>query len=321
MTETSARLSFTAVVVIVTDTGPHILTVSHGSDQRLGLPEHPFILERHRTFEKGVRDSVADAANLSLGYVEQLYTFGDRGRVPNDGTASERAITVGYVALTRLPGSLDVSDHWHDWYSYFPWEDWRDGRPAVIDGLIKPKLTNWIEDAENIQQRLAREQRVLLCFGASENETDQQWNNERVLERYELLYSANMLPESRIHKGLPTFDLPTALGRSMILDHRRILATAMSRIRGKIKYRPVIFELVPKHFTLFYLQRVVESLTGNLLHKQNFRRLVETQGLVDRTRTFETNKRGRPAKLFQFRSTVELERPAPGVRSGYRVQL
>ena len=71
------------------------------------------------------------------------------------------------------------------------------------------------------------------------------------------------------------------LGRPMMFDHRRILATAMSRLRGKLKYRPVIFELMPESFTLFDLQRVVEAILGSYLHKQNFRRLVENAGLVE----------------------------------------
>ena len=66
-------------------------------------------------------------------------------------------------------------------------------------------------------------------------------------------------------------------------DHRRILATGIARLRAKIKYRPVVFELMPPPFTLLQLQRAVEALAGRLLHKQNFRRLIEQQGLVEET--------------------------------------
>jgi hypothetical protein len=66
----------------------------------------------------------------------------------------------------------------------------------------------------------------------------------------------------------------------MRFDHRRILATAMGRLRAKLKYRPVIFELMPPCFTLTELQRTVEAISGRRLHKQNFRRLVETGALV-----------------------------------------
>jgi hypothetical protein len=99
----------------------------------------------------------------------------------------------------------------------------------------------------------------------------------------------------------------------MALDHRRILATALGRLRGKLKYRPVIFELLQPTFTLLQLQRVVEALAGVRLHKQNFRRLVETGGLVEGTGRQDAQTGGRPAELFVFRRDVLRERPAPGV--------
>ena len=62
-----------------------------------------------------------------------------------------------------------------------------------------------------------------------------------------------------------------------------ILATAISRLRAKLKYRPVIFELMPVEFTLTDLQRTVEAISGRHLHKQNFRRLVERSALLEPT--------------------------------------
>jgi hypothetical protein len=100
----------------------------------------------------------------------------------------------------------------------------------------------------------------------------------------------------------------------MVFDHRRILATAMGRLRAKMKYRPVVFELMPPEFTLLQLQRTVEALSGIRLHKQNFRRLVETQGLVEGTGRLSRKSAGRPAEQFRFRRDVIRERPAPGVR-------
>lgn len=102
-------------------------------------------------------------------------------------------------------------------------------------------------------------------------------------------------------------------GGAMALDHRRILATAMSRLRGKLKYRPVIFELLPRRFSLLRLQQVAEALSGVPLHKQNFRRLVTQARLVEPTGQIDSQTGGRPAELFQFRREVLRERPAPGV--------
>ena len=98
----------------------------------------------------------------------------------------------------------------------------------------------------------------------------------------------------------------------MLYDHRRILATAMGRLRGKLKYRPVVFELMPREFTLLQLQNTVEAISGNVLHKQNFRRLVENSGMVEEVFGKKSAVAGgRPAALFRFQRNAVLERPAP----------
>jgi hypothetical protein len=144
------------------------------------------------------------------------------------------------------------------------------------------------------------------------------WDEEKALERYELIYEAALVDEARRDGRATQIETPVALGASMMFDHRRILATAIARLRGKMKYRPVVFELLPPTFTLLELQRTVEAISGIRLHKQNFRRLVEEQGLVERTGQFRRIKRGRPAELFSYRHEVLRERPAPGVRLGFR---
>ncbi len=103
------------------------------------------------------------------------------------------------------------------------------------------------------------------------------------------------------------------LGCPMAFDHRRMAATALGRLRGKLKYRPVVFELLPATFTLLQLQRVVESLACIGLHKHNLRRLVEKAGLFEGTGRFQSRTGGRPAELFRFRREVLRERRAPGV--------
>src|SRR5262249_8418155 len=80
----------------------------------------------------------------------------------------------------------------------------------------------------------------------------------------------------------------------------------------------VIFELMAREFTLTELQRTVEAISGRHLHKQNFRRLVETAALVEPTGETSTATRGRPAALFRFRRDAVQERPAPGLPLGGR---
>jgi hypothetical protein len=216
---------------------------------------------------------------------------------------------VGYLALTRQVQEAPETQ-WRGWYHYFPWEDWRDRKPAMIESTIVPALKKFVKSAPNTEAADLRRERVNLCFGES-------WDEERVLERYELLYEAGLVEEFHRDSGEKA-PKRTALGTAMLYDHRRILATAIARLRGKLKYRPVVFELMAPTFTLLELQRAVEALAGLRLHKQNFRRLVAEQGLVEGTGKFAASARGRPAELFRFRREVLRERQAPGVRLGMR---
>jgi hypothetical protein len=107
-------------------------------------------------------------------------------------------------------------------------------------------------------------------------------------------------------------------GQPLALDHRRIAATALGRLRGKLTYRPLVFELLPPTFTLRTLQKVVEALSGISLHTQNFRRLVERGGFVEGTGEIDVQTGGRPAELFRFRPEVLRERPRPGLGIPWR---
>ncbi len=102
-------------------------------------------------------------------------------------------------------------------------------------------------------------------------------------------------------------------GTPLVLDHRRIAAAALERLRGKLAYRPVVFEVLPETFTLSRLQQVIEALAGQVLHKQNFRRLVASANLVEPTGEWDQRTGGRPAELYRFRREVLRERPAPGL--------
>ena len=99
----------------------------------------------------------------------------------------------------------------------------------------------------------------------------------------------------------------------MQFDHRRILATALSRLRGKLKYRPVVFELMPQAFTLSALQRAAEAVAGVPLHKQNFRRALERAGLVEGLGRVDAETGGRPAERFRFRREMLSARPVGGL--------
>jgi hypothetical protein len=313
----AVEIGLNAAIVAVLENEPVVLVVrDEANTLQDSLPSGPFSPVKHRTFEGGLRTWVSDQTGLELGYVEQLYSFGDRGRNAQIGDENPHVVSIGYLALTDA-GQIDEKQRgsWRSWYHYFPWEDWRKGRPAILETEIIPRLREWAERPHQLSEPnrpVARQDRVRMCFaidGAA-------WDEEKVLDRYELLYEAGLVEEARRdgrEAALAWAPVPK-LGAMMRFDHRRILATAIGRTRAKIKYRPVIFELMPHEFTLFELQRTVEAILGPHLHKQNFRRLVEGAGLVEPTGEMKTRTGGRPAKLYRFRKEVLLERPAPGVR-------
>jgi hypothetical protein len=323
---TPIEVGLTAAIVAVEAEEPRILVAAdpkedHKSDTRAGLPFGPFDPLSHRTFEIGLREWVKQQTALTVGYVEQLYTFGDRGRHARPGDTGPHMISVGYLALTRMSDNAAAlraaGATFEPWYRFFPWEDWRDGRPEILDEVIVPLLEQWAKSSKGEAARpLGRRERLRHCFAAGGSP----WDEEKVLDRYELLYEAGLVEEARRdgrEAAVPRAKLP-ALGEPMRFDHRRILATAIARLRAKLKYRPVVFELLPDEFTLTELQRTVEAISGRHLHKQNFRRLVETTELVEPTGETSTTTGGRPAALFRFRRDVVQERPAPGLRVGGR---
>ncbi len=306
-----SAVGLVAVIVAATDGEPRALTVrvpGQATGRETGLPAGPLVPE-HPTLERGLRAWVERQTQQRLGYVEQLYTFGDRDR-QGDDSAGLHSLSVAYLALVREMRSASLPDaSWHNWYAFLPWEDWRAGRPETLDG-IEAKLLAWAAGAVDAKVRRRREDRLGLTFGIGGGA----WNEERVLERYELLFEAGLIPEAQGQAGEACAADIATTGRPMTFDHRRVLATAIGRLRGKIKYRPVVFELMPPTFTLFQLQRTVEALSGANLHKQNFRRLVAQQGLVEETDEVTSGAAGRPARLVRFRREVLLERPAPGFR-------
>ena len=317
---TPIEIGLTAAIVAVEADEPHILVSADAkSEIRAGLPFGTFDPVAHRTFEIGLRAWVAAQTALNVGYVEQLYTFGDRGRHARPGDTGAHVVSVGYLALTQMSKAAlhAAGAGFEPWYRFFPWEDWRDGRPRILDTAIVPLLEQWSKSGRDDPTRPpGRSERLRHCFGTAGSP----WDEEKVLDRYEFLYEAGLVEEAR-RDGRQPIVAPSkipALGEPMRFDHRRILATAIARLRAKLKYRPVVFELMGPEFTLTELQRTVEAISGRHLHKQNFRRLVEAAALVEPTGETSTATGGRPAAVFRFRRDVTQERPAPGLRVGGR---
>ena len=313
-------LGLSTAIVAVTEEAPFVVVTREAQGEACGLPFGPFNPAGDRTLELSLRRWVSEQTGFEIGYVEQLYTFGDRGREAplNDLHGADRVISISYLALTPSRADLEREEaRWRNWYDFFPWEDWRNGRPRVIDKEIAPRLQAWAKAAPTpalCAERRARA-RTFALDGAV-------WNEERALDRYELLYEAGLAPEAardrarfegKAQPEMAPTPLAPGLGEPMQSDHRRILATAIGRLRSKIKYRPIVFELAPDTFTLLHLQKMVEAISGLSLHKQNFRRLLERTGLVEGTGAFDARAGGRPAELFRCKRDALLEKPISGV--------
>jgi len=298
------EITLDAVIVSVTGSTPRVLTTKSAD----GLPALPsgLLKDNDRTIDEALRRWVREQTSLELGYVEQLYTFGDRDRIVETNDDSKRLLSIAYLALVQEEKPSEGAQ-WLDLYDLFPWEDHRSAlfseKNSTIQTLLQPFIT-----AGDPDEAYIRSERTKIMFSENGNLFD----GARSLERYELLYEALLLPESHRGHSHAFSPVDSLNAKSMHLDHRRIAATALGRIRGKLTYRPVVFELLPQQFTLLDLQSVVEALLGQTLHKQNFRRLVETAGLVMGTGQMASTK-GRPAELFEFRREVLRERPRPGV--------
>lgn len=261
-----------AVVLAVHDDTPMVRTLEEGRS----LPSGP-LRTSHASLQKGVRDWVEQKTNFHLGHLEQLYTF-----VDPPSTGSARLTRISYMALTRVEAD---TERWKSWYDYLPWEDRKTTLSSPMMSALEGKLRDWAG------RDTMRQQRCAFNFGLD----GFVWDDELVLQRYELMWEAGLVPEA------PHFVGGVSFGRNMSSNCRRILATAIARLRAKIKYRPLVFELLPDIFTLWELQRTVEAIAGRVIHKQNFRRLILHQNLVEKTTGLSLRSKGRPAQLFRFR--------------------
>jgi ADP-ribose pyrophosphatase YjhB (NUDIX family) len=86
----------------------------------------------------------------------------------------------------------------------------------------------------------------------------------------------------------------------LAFDHDRILSVALERLRGKVRYRPIGFELLPPKFTLTQLQRMYEKILERQLDKRNFRKRILSMGLLVELDEVEQDVAHRAARLFRF---------------------
>lgn len=262
-----------AVLVTLGTTAPLVLVRDHNA-----LPSGP-LDARRASLQRGFHhwaEKLTDCASINV--MEQLYTFADQTAEGN----ARRLISISYLAIAQ--NLSDKLNSLGSFYSYFPWEDRRLNVNSASYSKLIDRLNLW---ADNHPQRRAR---IHHYFGLQHNG----WDDEKVLDRYELLWEAGLVGESASGQVTPFTGIP------MAHDHRRILATALSRLRSKVRYSAMIFDCLPTSFTFNQLQQAMETITGRLIHKSNFRRLILNQKLLEETGYFENSSPGRPARFYRF---------------------
>jgi len=293
------RGELVAVVVAVHGATPYVLAAADpASGQPPQLPSGSLSSEQ-RSLQETVRSFAEHQAGRSIGYVEQLYTFADADRVSAEGVKLDRIVSVSYLGLTRLDAGESQQGWWQPIYDLLPWEDLRGVEPVAL-ARMRSELASWAGVDSG------RRERIGYLLGLDGHP----WRPELALQRYEVMWEAGLLPESRDRAPAGI-----EVGQRMVHDHRRILATGLSRARSMVQYRPMVFEMVPETFTLGQLQEVVEALAGQPLHTQNFRRLIEQQHqLVEPTGEVDRSTGGRPARLYRYRAALVRERQHVGTK-------
>lgn len=108
-------------------------------------------------------------------------------------------------------------------------------------------------------------------------------------------YSLKATTDARNAEWFPVAAVP-----QLAFDHAQILATALTRLKGKVRYEPIGFELLPKKFTLSQLQKLYETILGGPLDKRNFRKKILSMELLIELDEMEKDVPHRAARLYQF---------------------
>ena len=101
--------------------------------------------------------------------------------------------------------------------------------------------------------------------------------------------------DARLAEWFPVTDLPR-----LAFDHSRILETALNRVRGKLTYAPIGFELLPEKFTIKQLQKVYEIVLGRKIDNRNFRKKIFGMGVLRESGEIQRGVPHRAARLYKF---------------------
>ncbi len=172
-------------------------------------------------------------------------------------------------------------------------------RWALPGGFVRPDETLDAAARRELQEETGlREvyQEQLYTFGAINRDP-----RERVISvaYFALVRRADHLPAAATDAAEAAWFEVEAIP-ALAFDHAKILKLALERLRGKIRWQPVGFELLPKKFTLTQFQALYEAILGRVLDKRNFRKKLLALDLLVALEEFSTAASRRPAQLYRF---------------------
>ena len=284
-----------------------VVLIDEGSTGEARFPSVAFDPGAHESLDLGVRDWLLDNTGLELGKLEQVHTARRSGAGSGIGEPCS-ALSIGFLGLVPpQQRSLVTRGTWRRCLDFMPWEDRRrrgglTGHERVGQFLLSRLHASTLAGEQSLERQ---SRRIRSAFGLDSTP----WDEAATLERCALVQ--NLTPYASEPSGLAFIEgmtLETVLPPRMVADHLQILASAIGRLRTRLRVRPIAVDLVPPVFTLLDLQRSAEAILGPSLHKQNFRRYVEGAGVIEATGTMRQQTGGRPAQLFRFRREGMSER-------------
>lgn len=174
-----------------------------------------------------------------------------------------------------------------------------EGRRALPGGFVKAdeKLENAARRALSDETGLSRAYlEQLYTFG----DVDRDPRTRVVTVAYYALVRAGAEARRATTDARSAAWFPVARMPSLAFDHDRIVAVALERLKGKLRYQPIGFELLPGKFTLSSLQHLYEAILETPLDKRNFRKKILAHGLLLPLPETERGVAHRAARFYRF---------------------
>ena len=236
-----------------------VLLVKRAEHPHLGKWSLPVtFVRKEERFEEAVQRSLKAKTNMQDIYLEQLYSWGDPNRDPRT-----RIISTSYMGLVdsekfHIKSGGSTQDA--NWFT-------------ITLNPIKEKMT------EN-KHGYKKEEEIEIIL---ESKTETVKSKVKVVKE---LVDGNQNIYTQI------------LESDLAFDHAKMLIYAIERLKNKVEYTTIVFNLMPEKFTLTKLQQVYEILLDKPLLKANFRRKIAD--MVIETDEYEENAGHRPSKLYCF---------------------